>query len=108
MNHKIIYTVIAGLTLGLILPLSAQAETPKYYKILSAQTALPVKGDVAPIEEKVLTFPVVVERTSTSSADINGKRRTVLLEETAAMPVVLERTTMEKPHHWPLSFGSWH
>lgn len=107
MKNKIIYTLIAGLAIGFIPMTSASADDEvKYYKVLSAQTALPVKPDIVPMQ-RVLTFPVVVEKTTATTTTINGQTRQVLIQETTPLPVVLERTTTVKPHRF-LSFGVWH
>jgi hypothetical protein len=106
MKNKITYVLMAGLAMSM-LSSAAMADDCKYFKVISAQSALPQLNDVVPAE-RVLTFPIVVERTSTMSAVIAGKTTPVLVEETTALPAMLERTTVVKPHHWPLSFGVWH
>jgi len=105
MKNKIVFFIAAGIALGALAP-SAMAKDCKYFKVVSAQTALIEKVDTVPIE-KTLSFPVTVERTSMTSAEINGKATPVLLEEVTSLPVMLEKTTVVKPHHWPLSFGVW-
>lgn len=105
MKNTIISVMVAGLAFC-TLSQNALADDSKYFKVLSAQTAIPDKTDTVPVE-KAMTFPVVIERTSTMSALINGTTTPVLLEETTRLPVMLERTTVVKPHHWPLSFGVW-
>lgn len=107
MKIKIVYVAVVGLALGILSQTSAMADEYKtYYKVLSTEAVIPTKTDCVPIE-RALSFPVVVERTSTMSALIDGTQRTVLVEETTALPVELERTSIAKPHHWPISFGVW-
>ncbi len=107
MKNKIVYLVAAGIACSMFSSAAMANDECKYFKVISAQTALPTKADILPID-KVLTFPVVVERTSTMSAVIAGKTTPVLVEETTALPAMLERTTVAKRHHWPISFGVWH
>jgi hypothetical protein len=84
----------------------AVAHGSCYYKVLSSPTSLNSQTDIVP-QERALSYPIVIERTSTMSAVIEGSSRKVLLEETTALPVCLERTSIAKPHHWPISFGVW-
>jgi len=107
MKNKIVYLVAAGIALSTCSSAVMANDEAKYFKVLSAQTALPEKADVLPID-RVMSFPVVVEKTSSMSAVIDGKSTPVLVEETTALPVMLERTSVAKPHHWPISFGVWH
>lgn len=106
MNNKIVYVMIAGLAIGILSQSSAMADDKTYYKVLSTQSSLCTKADTVPIE-KAMSFPVVIERTSSMSADINGKSTPVILEETTLLPVALEKTTTARPHHLPFSFGVW-
>lgn len=106
MKNRIIYVVMAAAVIGLLPTMSAQADDAPYYKLLSTQCVIPTRTDNVPME-RALSFPIVVERTSEMSVMINGAATPVLLEETTALPVQLERTSVAKPHHWPLSFGVW-
>ncbi len=104
MNNKLAYVMVAGLAISIFSQASAIASDLTYYKVLSTQSSLPTLVDTVPIE-RAMSFPVVIERTSTMSAVINGTSRPVLVEEITSLPVALERTSVAKPHHWPLSFG---
>jgi len=106
MKTKIPFALLAGLAIPMLCQTVAIAHGTSYYKVLSSPTVLTSQTDIVP-QELALSYPVVIERSSTMSAVIEGRSRPILVEETTALPVTLERTTIAKPHHWPLSFGVW-
>ncbi len=100
MQSKLAYLMMAGLAVGILSTASpkAVAGDNAYFAVLTPKQAIPMRTDtVSRTIETVTSFPVVVER--------NGRMTTVI--EGAAMPVLLERTSVAKPHRWPFSFGVW-
>lgn len=70
-------------------PQLAQAADSNYYAILGPRTAIPERYEATTmVETTALTYPVVVERTTTTSA--------VTLEP-SKIPCVLDRTTTVPP-----------
>jgi hypothetical protein len=101
MQPKVVYVMIAGLAFGSLSAFAPQAlaSDNTYFKVLSPKSAMCVKSDsVSRTIETTTSYPVLIERTGAGST---------LIEGAALMPVMLEKTTVAKPHHLPFSFGVW-
>jgi hypothetical protein len=101
MQNKVVYVMIAGLATGLLSTLSpnAVAGDKAYFAVLSPEAVMPGRLDtVSRTIETTTSYPVVIEKAGTT---------TTVLETARLMPVMIERTTVAKPHHLPFSFGVW-
>ncbi len=102
MQSKLAYLMIAGLATGILGTAAPKAEAndKPYFAILAPAQTIPMRSDSAyRTIETVTSYPVVFENT-------NGMTTTVI-EGTSLRPVLLERTSVAKPHHLPFSFGVW-
>jgi hypothetical protein len=101
MQPKVVYVTIAALAFGSLSALSPQAWAGDntYFKVLTPKTEMRVKSDsVTRTVETSTSYPVMIAR--------DGHESTIL-EGATLMPVMLEKTSVAKPHHLPFSFGVW-
>ncbi|MBA3994917.1 MAG: hypothetical protein C0469_15460 [Cyanobacteria bacterium DS2.3.42] len=100
MQSKLAYLMMAGLAAGILSTASpkAVAGDNAYFAVLAPKQAIPMRLDtLSRTIETTTSFPVVVG---------SGKMTTVI-EGATLIPVMLERTSVAKPHKWPFSFGVW-
>lgn len=100
MRNRIFYATVAGLAFAALGTVSqkAVAEDNCYFQLTSPLTAIPESTRLMDTTvETTLSFPVVMERTGSTTAVVVG---------TTLKPVLIERTTVVKPPRF-LSFGVW-
>jgi len=103
MKSKIVYVMTAGMAVSMMIGVVQQAmaygNKKPYFAVISPETPILQKeGRVYRPIETSTSLPVLIEKTNTMS---------VLVEEVCRPPAMLERTTVARPHHWPISFGVW-
>jgi hypothetical protein len=103
MQSKLAMLVIVGLATGIMGTTTQKAEAGdrSYYAILAPTQTIPMRADALYRTVDVVTsYPVVLD---------SSDRRTTstFIEGTSLRPVMLERTSVAKPHHLPFSFGVW-
>jgi hypothetical protein len=96
MQPRAAYIMIAALAVSILsVSPKAVAGDNSYFAVLSPKSAMLVKSDSASRTIEITTsYPVLIERTG-------GMYTTTLA------PLMLERTSVAKPHHLPFSFGVW-
>lgn len=100
MQNRIVYAAVGGLALvalGAVTQVACAEDTD--FRLIAPLTAIPENTSVMPrTVERVVTAPIVIEATTSNGTLVRGM---------TVMPVMLERTSVARRHHFPFCFGVW-
>lgn len=100
MKAGFVYMMVAGLATGAFASSSLPAQADDYFAVLSPRQAMAERSDnVLRVMDRTVSSPVIIEREGMSSV--------MLVGTSTSTPIMIEKTTVARPHHWPFSFGVW-